>query len=99
MADYADLELTLRRYSTDSYAVELRYSQPDSDADIRLAQGEPRLAHFDLNKLRALTLDDLAYGKFLGQSLFADAALQSAFAQARSNAQSLDAPLRLRLFI
>lgn len=99
MATLADLELTLRRASADAYAVELRYTPPDGDADVRLTRGGPFLARFDLARLLELALDPVAYGKFLGQGLFADANLQSAFTQARANAQTLQAPLRVRLFI
>ena len=49
--------------------------------------------------LRALALDDAAYGQLLSQSLFADPAVQTLFAQARSTTQTQDVSLRLRLFI
>ena len=52
-----------------------------------------------MDRLRALPLDPAAYGQLLGQSLFADPAVQTAFAQARSTAQTQEVPLRLRLFI
>jgi hypothetical protein len=99
MAAYADLEIGLHRRDTGSYAIELRFSQPESDADIRLVRGDPALVQFDIERLRALSLDDAAYGQLLSQSLFGDPAVQTAFAQARSTAQTLDAFLRLRLFI
>jgi hypothetical protein len=95
----ADLELSLRRQSADAYAVELRYSQPDSDADVRLAQGKSFVARFDATQLRRVTVDPVAYGQALGRQLFADANLLAVFSQMRSNARTLDAPLRLRLFI
>jgi len=47
MTSYADLELGLHRREGGSYAVEFRFSQPESDADIRLGQGNPVLAQFD----------------------------------------------------
>lgn len=96
---YADLEITLNRWNADTYRVELRYSQPDSDVDIRLAPGTPALARFDAVQLQMLTLDPDAYGTLLGANLFGDANVRTAFAQARTNAQSQDAALRLRLFI
>jgi len=95
---YADLEIGLHRRDADSYAVELRFSQPDSDADIRLVQ-EAALASFDTAHLRELEFDPADYGKVLSEQLFADPAVQAAFAQARTSAQSLDVALRLRLFI
>src|SRR5581483_3237329 len=99
MPEYADLEITLNRWNADSYRVELRYSQPDSDADIRLAPGTPSLVRFDPTQLQMLALDPTAYGTLLGTNLFGDENVRTAFAQARANAQSLDAALRLRLFI
>jgi hypothetical protein len=95
MTVYADLEVGLRRRDADSYIVELRFTQPDNDADIRQV-GVPQ---FDWDGLRALTLDHAAYGECLGQSLFADPAVRTVFAQARSAAQARDIDLRLRLFI
>lgn len=97
--EYADLEITLNRWNADAYRVELRYSQPDSDVDIRLAPGTPALARFDPLQLQMLALDPSAYGTLLGANLFGDPGVKTAFAQARANAQSQDASLRLRLFI
>jgi WD domain, G-beta repeat len=99
MTAYADLEMGLHRRDIGSYTIELRFNQPDSDADIRLVRGDPALVQFDMERLGAFTLDDAAYGQLLSQSLFSDPAVRTAFAQARSTAQTLDAFLRLRLFI
>src|SRR5919202_6291247 len=95
----ADLELTLRPAQPDGYAVELRFTLPDSDADVRLSQGSPALARFDFTQLRARTLDMAEYGRHLSASLFADPSLRAAFHEARSLARTQHAPLRLRLFI
>ena len=94
----ADLEIGLHRRDADTYAVEMRFSQPDSDADIRLASDGVSV-RFDAAQLRELLSDAHAYGKSLADSLFAEPAVLSAFNQARTSAQSLDAPLRARLFI
>ena len=99
MADCADLEIGLHRRDVDAYAVELRFSQPKSDADVRLVRGELPVARFNLDELCGLAVDGAAYGRLLGQSLLADAGLRTAFAQARSTAQALDVALRLRLFV
>jgi hypothetical protein len=99
MTDCADLEIGLHRRDADSYGVELRFSQPGSDADVRLVRGGPSPVHLDFERLRALSLDSAAYGQLLGESLFADPAVWTAFAQARSTAQALEVGLRLRLFI
>lgn len=99
MTNYADLEISLHRHSTETYAVEFRFSQPDSDADIRLASGEPALAQLEIEKLNQLIYDPAEYGYTLTQNLFGDPAVQSAFSQALTSAQSLNAPVRLRLLI
>jgi hypothetical protein len=99
MTDYADLEIGLHRRDADSYTVELRFSQPESDSDVRLVQRGPSLARFDLERLRTLQADDVAYGQLLSESLIGDPDVKTALAQARSVAQTLDTPLRLRLFI
>jgi hypothetical protein len=99
MTDYADLEIGLHRRDTDSYGVELRFSQPGSDADVRLVREGVSTVRFDFNRLRSLELDTAAYGQLLGESLFAEPATRTAFAQACSTAQALDVSLRLRLFI
>jgi hypothetical protein len=97
MKPSADLEISLHRHDAESYMVEFRYSQPDSDADIRLGQGEPALVRLDLDALQALAYDAAAYGKQLTESFFADSQVKEAFEKARASAQSLDAPIRLRL--
>ncbi len=99
MTEPAELELSLHRREGASYSIEMRFSQPNSDADIRLGQGEAISAQFDFTDLRAKTLDAAAYGKALTASLFADPKMVTAFSEAMASAQSLQAPLRLRLVI
>jgi hypothetical protein len=99
LTDFADLELSLHRRDGINYRVEMRFTQPDSDADIRLGTGEPANATFDLPGLQALIIDPAEYGKTLADGLFTDVNVSSAFAQARASAQSLQAPLRVRLLI
>ena len=96
---YADLEIGLHRRDANSYAIEMLFSHPESDADIRLLRDGAGAVQFDMEQLRELMLDPDAYGRALTAGLFADPAVQSAFAQAYSSAQSLDTPLRLRLLI
>jgi hypothetical protein len=99
MKQNADLELSLYRYDAPSYAVEFRFSLPDNKVEIRLSQGQPSLAQFELEPLRAICADPAACGKALSQGLFADPAVKSAFEQARSAVHSQDYPLRVRLLI
>jgi hypothetical protein len=99
MTEPADLEISLHRYDPAAYTIELRFSQPESDADIRLGMSRPALFQLDLAALKALAHDPPAYGGALAQALFADPAVLSAFAQARAQAQALDVKLRIRLLV
>src|SRR5262245_27998502 len=97
--EYAELELTLHRRDSATYALGLRFSHPESYADIRLMRHGAAPVRFDATQLLAAALDAEEYGRSLAESLFADPAARSAFAQARVSAQSLGVPLRLRLLI
>ncbi len=101
MTAFADLEVSLHRRGTNRYAVELRYSQSDSDVDVRRAHGGEGGApvEIDFERLRQLALDSAAYGRFLAECVFADPAARETFGQARASAQAQDLPLRLRLLV
>ena len=99
MPPYADLELSLNRLDTTSYQVDFRFSQPESDADVRLPQNEQARASFDLEKLSKLLYDPAKYALELTRGMFSTEALRTAFAQAQTSAQSQNVALRLRLFI
>lgn len=99
MTGYADLELTLHRRDADSYVAELRFSQAETDADVRLLSGGSAEVRVDFDQLRALALDSVGYGSALFAALFGDLNLRAAFAQACAAAAANDAALRLRLFI
>ncbi len=96
MSTSADLEIGLHRRDSDSYAVDFRFNQPDSDTDVRLGQGT---AHFDLQALAKLQPGTQEYSQALTSSLFSDPAVQTAFAQALTSAQTQNLPLRVRLLI
>ncbi len=99
MSDFADLELGLRRNENNNYSVEMRFTQPNSDADIRLGTGQPINVQIDIPNLQPLIVDPDEYGKTLSESVFADSNVATAFAQARTSAASLQTSLRLRLLI
>jgi hypothetical protein len=99
MTTYADLEIGIHKWNADSYAVELRFSQPGSDAEVRIVRENPDLVKFDLEKLRANEFNNLAYGQLLSGALFANQEVRQAFATARTSAQTSEVPLRVRLFI
>jgi hypothetical protein len=99
VTDYADLELSFRRGKGDSYAVEMQFSQPGSDADIRLGQGGTLSVQFDHQALLDAVYDPAKYGELLSKSLFADKDLLAGFQQARASAGTTQRSLRLRLLI
>lgn len=98
MSTYADLELSLRRRDEGVYDVDLRFTPPDSDADIRLLEESPVLT-FDVKALRQHHLNDEDYGQSLAEALFGAEGMQNAFKEARQSAQQAEAALRVRLFI
>jgi hypothetical protein len=95
--DFVELEFGLHRRDADSYTVELRFSRPDSDVDTRVISRLPA-DKLDVEQLQH-TCDADAFGRLLGERLFADAKLRTAFAEARAIAASNKSMLRLRLLI
>lgn len=98
MPSFADLEIGLHRRDADSYAVDLRFTPLDSEAEIRLLDKSPIMS-FDVKTLRQYDLNDTKYGQTLAAALFGAKGIQDAFKEARQSAQQADAALRVRLFI
>lgn len=96
MNKYADLEIGLQRREVNTYGVDFRFSQPDSETDVRPGHGDAQL---DLAALQKLSPGSPEYGQALTSGLFADPAVLSAFLQALASAQTSGAALRLRLLI
>ncbi len=99
MISYAHLEIGLHRRDVDSYTMELRYTPPEGDVDIRLVRRGLSPLSFDMEQLRSKAADPDTYGGLLTQALFSDAEMRAAFAKARTTAQATGGPLHLRLFI
>ena len=99
MSEPADLALSLRRKATTRYVADLVFSQPGSEVEVRPLVSTDVTVRFDRTRLLALTSDPVAYGRTLGQMLFAAPALATAFAACRAAAQSQERTLRLRLVI
>ncbi len=93
---YAELEVALHRGQADAYRVEVRFSDPRSEAEIPPRRG---LAPLDVEALLPLHNDPDAYGRRLTEMLFHDAGLRSLYQQARAATQSADLFLRLRLLV
>lgn len=94
---YGDLEIALRPGPPGTYAADLRFRYSDSETDKRNTR-EGTVA-LDLDRLRELTTDVVAYGQLLGQGLLQDPTIGETFADALTAAQARDIPLRLRLFL
>ena len=62
-----DLEISLFRRDAESYGVELRFTDPTSEADKR--QGGVAPVRFDPAELRARALDPAVYGQYLAAQL------------------------------
>ena len=71
MADYADLEIGLHAREGITWRAELRFSQPRTDADIRLDSKGP-VVTLDPDALRMLAEDEEEYGKALVKRCSAD---------------------------
>jgi hypothetical protein len=89
---YAELELSLERQDADSFAVDLRFSLPDSEADRR---DKAENICIDIDELRRLADDPTAYGRRLGQNFFAFPGVREVLAVV----QSSGVDLRFRLSI
>jgi hypothetical protein len=90
---YAEIEIGLHRWTTESYSVELRSTPPEADGEVvvRVVHG----VRFDQAGLRARAADPVAYGQLLTDCLFADKTILAEFARACDQ----DVELRFRLFV
>ncbi len=95
MKKCADLEVTLNRGDGGNFSALLRCTLPGDDVDVTRSG----TAQFDFQQLRGLSLESAEYATLLTDCLFRDPAVASAFAEARSAAQALEASLRIKLSI
>lgn len=93
----ADLAIALHRRDSEGYTAELRYSAPDSDAEI--TPGPPGLVRFDWAALRQDEGDPAAYADRLSAGLYATPEFREAVVTTLASAASLGADLRIRLAI
>ncbi|MCP4701763.1 MAG: SUMF1/EgtB/PvdO family nonheme iron enzyme [Gammaproteobacteria bacterium] len=93
---YAELEIGLHSHGAKHYAVDLRFTRPDSEADLPPVRGQ---ATFDLHELLSRQLNPDAYGQCLTECLFADENLKTAYTQFKTAMESSGLYLRMRLFI
>jgi hypothetical protein len=88
--------VSLHRYDASAYTVELRFSQPDSETDVRSEGGD---AQIDINTLQKFLPGSPDYSQALTSSLFSDPAVLTAFSQAVASVQTSGSALRIRLLI
>lgn len=103
-ASYAELEIALHRELTlreitpreidVGYQVELRFSNPLSDAALPPARGHAAL---NPEKLLPHAHDPVAYGRELSAQLFSDDSVRELYGQALAASQSASLNLRLRV--
>ena len=94
MKEPADLEIGLNRSEGSTYAVRLRYANPD-DTEIR----GPifGIANLDFEEFSNPLIEQKEYGQRLCKQLFFDQRVRSYFTEARVDAEKSERPLRLRL--
>jgi hypothetical protein len=90
--EYAEVEIDLERQDAERFAVEVRFSRPGDDAEVRVK--EENLC-FGFEELRQLTGDPLAYGRRLGRDVVAFPEMRSVLDFAR--AQTMDLRFRLTM--
>ncbi len=93
---YAELEIGLHRAEAGAYAVELRFTDPESEAEIAPVRGPVPI---DPEELLALQLDPRTYGEKLAEGLFHDAEVRDLFRQVKTAVETGELCLRLRLMV
>ncbi len=97
MADpYPELEIGVGRESGGRYRVELRFSDPKSQALPAPATG---LSELNLDDLTQLRLEPDSYGKALAHQLFAGGDSEAMYQRAKAVAEDQEVPLRIRLLV
>jgi len=94
--EYAELELGLHRGDIAGYRIELRFTDPASEAEIPSARGVARL---DSAELLSLQSDPRAYGQALSEGLFDDANVRGLYQTAKATIEASERFLRLRLLV
>ena len=92
--NYPELEIGLSRCDTASYAVQVRFRDPDQEAEQRVDVRDT--VRFDFEQLRELAVDPAGYGRLLGQDLFGQPDVRSCLDKTRTLAQTSQRRLRRR---
>lgn len=92
-----ELELALRWLKGSDYTVNMRFSRPEDDGDIRMV--DTAVVEIDPAKLAALKENIAAYGRALWAMVFDTDTVKSVLTQTYNIVQNANLALRLRLFI
>jgi hypothetical protein len=95
-SSYGEIEIGIHRVQPEAYAVELRITDPDSDAEIAPVRAQACIA---LEEMRALQLSPLDYGRKLADQLFQDPGLREFYGRNKAAFDTRRIPIRLRLLI
>jgi CHAT domain/SIR2-like domain len=93
---YAELEVGLHRIQGAEHVVELRYTHPESEAEVAPVRAG---AAIDPEALLASQADPGAYGQALAAQLFSDPESRALYARAKTAVEASGLLLRLRLLI
>ncbi len=93
---YAELEISLHFIEAASYQVELRFTDPESEAEIPPARGPATL---DFARLLALQHHQRAYGESLAGQLFDNEGVRGLYRHAQTAVEASGRFLRLRLTV
>jgi hypothetical protein len=93
---YGEIEIGLQRMQPEAYEVELRVTDPNSEAEIAPLHAQARFA---LDELAALRYSPLEYGQKLADQLFLDPALREFYGRNKAVFDSRALAIRLRLLI
>lgn len=94
MKEPADLEIGLNRSTDSTYAVSLRYSNPE---DTEMRGAVIGIASFDFEELANPLIEQKDYGQLLTKQLFSDQHVRDYFNEVRVDAEKSERPLRIRL--
>jgi len=93
---YGEIEIGLHRMQPEAYEVELRVTDPDSDAEIAPARAQARIP---LDEMGALAYSPREYGQRLADQLFEDQALREFYGRSKTAFDSRGLVIRVRLLI
>ena len=93
---YGEIEIGLHRVQPEAYEVELRITDPETDAEIAPARGQTRIS---LDKLQVLLYSPLDYGQTLTDQLFQDPKLREFYGRNKAVFDTNEVMIRLRLLV